>query len=103
MTKEKFEAIDVPPGPLGTIKVMCQTSEYDCSEAEMRSKDKPELASYYRGRASAFNSVLSFIRELDRNPNADLLEACEAALQQTYSGLPLAKVLAQAIKKAKEV
>jgi len=75
MTKEKFEAQMtiqpnirqklLAPSPLERLKAMCQVAEFDCSEAEMRSKDKLELAAYYRGRASAFNSVLSLIRELE--------------------------------------
>ena len=80
MTKEKFEAQVVQMGGFYTqgekalikansclerIKAMCQGAEFDFQEAEMRSKDKPELAAYYRGRATAFNSVLSLIRELE--------------------------------------
>ncbi len=55
-----------PPSPLERIKAMCEGLEFDCQEAEMRSRDKPELASYYRGRATAFSSILSLIRELER-------------------------------------
>ncbi len=51
--------------PLERIKAMCQEAEFDCQEAEMMSKDKPELASYYRGRVTAFNSILSFISQME--------------------------------------
>ena len=69
MNKEKFEAqgVQAPVSALERIQIICQGAEFDCQEAEIRTRQgNPQLAAFYRGRASAFNSILSFIREWER-------------------------------------